>query len=387
MDEGGTKEALTLSLAELRLHGFRNHCDTVLRVAPYSVVLTGQNGAGKTNILEAISFLTPGRGLRSAALRDVQNTQALRGQGWAVAAQVRGFSGDVMLGTGVVCAPDGSVQDKRIVKIDGELQKNQHVLSQYLACVWVTPAMGTMFIEGASVRRRFFDRLVYGFDAEHAGRMHAYEHVVRQRNRLLIEDNVDAVWLDSVEAKLAGYAVSIAAARLSAMELLRQAMVQSAGVFPHADVCMIGDMENRLAEGMSALDAENALRGMLVASRRSDARAGRTSHGAHKTLFQVYFVEKKCEAEQCSTGEQKALLMSVVMAHARARARWYGCAPLLLLDEVVAHLDIARRKALFDELELLGAQAWMTGTDAADFSAAAERVQRFGVRDGLVLAC
>ena len=374
----------SISLAHVRLHHFRNYQQLSLDVDASSVVLTGANGAGKTNILEAISFLSPGKGLRSASLSSVQCADVAVCSGWAVSADVRGACGVTQVGTGVVgIASDGV--EKRIIKIDGELQKSQHVLTQHFACVWVTPAMGTMFIEGAGIRRRFFDRLVYSFDAEHAGHVHAYEHVVRQRNKLLLDERSDKIWLDSVESKLAGYAVAIAAARLATLDYLRQAMQEGSGAFPYADVALVGDTEALLAEGMSALDAEGALRAMLATARRVDARSGRTSRGAHKTELVVCFAEKQREASSCSTGEQKALLMSIVLAHARARARWHGCAPVLLLDEVVAHLDVARRKALFDELEFLGAQAWMTGTDAADFSAAGERVQRFDVRDGGVM--
>lgn len=382
-----------VSLASLRLHQFRSYPQLTLEIGAGSVVLTGANGAGKTNILEAISFLTPGKGLRSAALTQVQHRGAdgadvlSSSSGWAVAAQVRSAAGVTAVGTGVIASAQPQATEKRIVKIDGEIQKNQHVLTQHLACVWVTPAMGSMFIEGAGVRRRFFDRLVYSFDVEHAGRVHAYEHVVRQRNKLLADGTVDKVWLESVEAKLAGYAVSIAAARLSVLDVLRDAMTQGSGVFPCAQVACEGDAEHLLMQGLSALDAESRLRALLAAARGKDMRTGRTSCGAHKTEIQVYFVEKNQEASQCSTGEQKALLMSIVLAHARARARWHGCAPVLLLDEVVAHLDSARRKALFDELELLGAQAWMTGTDAADFSAAGERVQRLVVQQGEVCLC
>jgi DNA replication and repair protein RecF len=367
----------------LQLHHFRNYQHLSLHVEAGSVVLTGANGAGKTNILEAISFLTPGKGLRSASLAQVQSTQSHHPAGWAISAQIRGIGGMTQIGTGVQ-GTSLDMSEKRIVKIDGELQKSQHVLTQFIACVWVTPAMGSMFSEGAGVRRRFFDRLVYSFDAEHASRVHAYEHVVRQRNQLLLDETSDKIWLESVESKLAGYAVAIAAARLMTLEHLRHAMAQGSGAFPYADVALVGDAEALLAEGMSALDAEGALRAMLAAARRGDTRSGRTSRGAHKTELVVCFAQKQCEAASCSTGEQKALLMSLVMAHARARAQWHGCAPVLLLDEVVAHLDVSRRKALFDELELLGAQAWMTGTDAADFSAASEHVQRFDVKDGCV---
>lgn len=372
----------SISLASLQLHQFRNYAQMRVEVAPSCVVLTGANGAGKTNILEAISLLTPGRGLRNATMQEVANGG--RGGAWAVSALVRSGDDEVQLGTGVQADAQAEGAEKRIIKIDGEVKKNQHVLTMYFSCVWVTPAMGTMFSEGAGVRRRFLDRLVYSFDADHAQRVHAYEHTMRQRNKLLQEPSADKTWLDVLERKMAGYSTAIGAARLATVQYLHHAMEEASGVFPHAAMRVVGDAETLLQQGESALQVENALAAALGAARRGDARSGRSGHGAHKTELQVVFSEKNCEAALCSTGEQKALLMAMVMAHARARATWHGAAPVLLLDEVVAHLDAARRKALFDELHYLGAQAWMTGTDAADFSAAAGMVQTFDVADGVV---
>jgi DNA replication and repair protein RecF len=372
----------SISIASLALNHFRNYTQLDMEVSPRSVVLTGANGAGKTNILEAISLLAPGRGLRSATMSELAKDGV--GGHWAVSSLVRTKDDEVQLGTGVL--PQMSHLDasseKRIIKIDGELKKNQHILTAYFSCVWVTPAMGTMFIEGAGVRRRFLDRLVYSFDADHAQRVHAYEHTMRQRNKLLQDYNADKTWLDVLERKMAGYATAIAVARIMTMQHLHHAMAEASGAFPHAHLALSGDAESLLMDGMSAVAAESEVAKLLAVSRGVDARKGRSSHGAHKTELAVTFTEKNREAAMCSTGEQKALLMAIVMAHARARALWHGAAPVLLLDEVVAHLDQSRRKALFDELDFLGAQAWMTGTDAADFSAADGLVQCFSVADG-----
>ncbi len=375
----------TISIASLKLNHFRNYAQLDLDVTPRSVVLFGANGAGKTNILEAISMLTPGRGLRSAAMSELAKDGV--GGHWAVASLVRTGGDEIQLGTGIQpqMQTNELSSEKRIIKIDGELKKNQHVLTMYFSCVWVTPAMGTMFIEGAGVRRRFFDRLVYSFDADHAQRVHAYEHAMRQRNKLLQDYKADKTWLGVLERKMASYATAIAAARLVTMQHLHHAMEASSGAFPHAQLALKGDAEDLLLAGASAVEVETSVAQMLGVSRAVDMRSGRSGHGAHKTELVVTFTEKRREAAMCSTGEQKALLMAIVMAHARARALWHGAAPVLLLDEVVAHLDITRRKALFDELDFLGAQAWMTGTDAADFSAADGLVQKYSVADGVVV--
>ncbi len=235
--------------------------------------------------------------------------------------------------------------------------------------------MGHMFLEGNSIRRRFFDRLVYSFDAEHSSHIYSYEHHMRERNKLLSEHNPDAAWLKIIEDKMASYSVAIAASRLSVLEHLSNAMASCSSVFPRADVALLGDVENMLNAGDLAIDVEHKVADILQQSRADDAKRGRAGYGVHKTEMKVLYVDKGLEAEHCSTGEQKSLLISILLAHARAKSNWHGVAPALLLDEVVAHLDINRRKELFSKIEATASQIWMTGTDAADFSALEGDVQ------------
>jgi DNA replication and repair protein RecF len=326
------------------------------------VVLTGENGAGKTNLLEAVSFLSPGRGLRGAKLASI--TRAAGSQPWAVSAVVANTDGQVRLGTGL--SSDG--KDKRLVHVNGAGVKGQQALSRHLGVVWLTPAMDRIFLDGSSSRRRFLDRLVTAFDPDHAGRVAAYEHAHRQRTRLLRDGRQDADWYAALEDTLARYGIAIAAARADLIARLNVALSEAQGPFPGAILSLAGDVD-RWLQDMPALDAEGALRRALAQARSLEAAGA----GPQRSDLEVSFgcpghPSHGLPASMCSTGEQKALLISIVLASARLQTAKRGFPPVLLLDEIAAHLDPARREALFAEILRLRAQAWMTGTDESVFA-------------------
>ena len=376
-------------MRRLTLTDFRCYAALRLDVPDGPVVLAGPNGAGKTNILEALSFLIPGRGLRRARLseaarRDPGADASAPTRAWAVAATVAGPDGETDLGTGLGAAQDGD-GEKRLVHVDGEVQRAQAVLSEHISMQWLTPQMDRLFLDGASARRRFLDRLVFGRDAAHAGRVGGYEQAMRERLRLLTARGpVDDAWVSALEATMAERGVAIAAARLDmAGRLAGQLEAAGDGPFPAADLAVEGEVEAWLAAG-SALDAEDRLKAALKSARGRDGDSGRTAHGPHRSDLYVEYKSRGRPAADCSTGEQKALLISLVLAQARLQAAERGRAPILLLDEVAAHLDADRRAALFAEIEALGLQAWMTGTDLDLFGPLAGRAAFFHVADSRV---
>jgi DNA replication and repair protein RecF len=366
----------------LALNDFRCYREARIEVEPAPVVLTGPNGAGKTNLLEAISFLAPGRGLRRARLGDVDR----RGEAvtpWAVAASLATPRGSVRIGTGREANANGG--ERRVVRIDGAAARSQTALAEHVNLVWLTPQMDRLFLEGASVRRRFFDRLVYGFDPAHAARCAAYEQALRERGKLLREGRADAAWLTALEDTMAQHGVAIAAARRDVAARLDAACAAGVSGFPRARLAISGSVEAWLDE-YPALAAEDELRAQLQASRRQDGESGGAAIGPHRSDLQVRHGATDMAAEQCSTGEQKALLVAILLAHARLQAELRGAAPLMLLDEVAAHLDRERRRALFAEVTALGAQAWLTGTDDELFVELRGTAQFFGVREATVSA-
>jgi DNA replication and repair protein RecF len=350
----------------LTLTHFRNYRAASLTPRGDMVVLVGPNGAGKTNCLEAISFLSPGRGLRRATLEDVADNQ---GDGsWAVSAEVEGALGLSTLGTGID-APRGDVTGSRRCRIDREPVASATAFGDHLRIVWLTPAMDGLFTGAASERRRFFDRLVLAIDAEHSSRVSALERSLRSRNRLLEVRNYDDHWCDAIERETAELAVAVAATRGQTAVRLA-AMLRSRGqasAFPSAEIALDGWMENALLSE-PATSVEDRYRAILKENRVRDAAAGRTLDGPHLTDLQVVYAPKNMPARDASTGEQKALLIGLVLAHATLVAETTGIVPLLLLDEVVAHLDPARRGALHAELRQIGTQVWMTGADPAQFA-------------------
>jgi len=365
------------AITRLTLSDFRCYARLRVDVGREPVVLTGPNGAGKTNVLEALSFLAPGRGLRRAKLTepDRRATDGTSCGPWAVAVMLETSLGTRSIGTG----REGDGGERRSVRIDGRTA-HQKDLSAVLSVVWLAPDMDRLFLEGPSARRRFLDRLVFGFDPEHAGRVAAYEHCLRERSRLLAEGSADPAWLDALEDGMARHGIAIAAARAMVAARLDRAAAEGIGPFPSAAVALTGDVHDWLAE-MPALAAEERLRAALASARSMDAQLGGASAGPHRADLAVRFADKGRPAAECSTGEQKALLLSIILAVARELTVERGQPPLLLLDEVVAHLDGARRAALFDEIAALGAQAWLTGTDDELFAGLRGRAQFFRVLD------
>jgi DNA replication and repair protein RecF len=374
------------SILSLQLQNFRNYEALRVVVEPgQPVVLMGSNGAGKTNILEAISLLTPGRGLRKAKFASMVRQDALpAARNWIISAEVSYHTDSVMLGTSYEAIP--GAQDKRVVKVQGESVRAQADLAHYFSALWLTPQMDQLFNEAKSERRKFLDRLVYTFDASHATRVNGFEHAMRERNRLLSGRYADPAWLTVLEEKIAAQSVAIAVARLQAVERLNAVIRDGEEAFTRPLLELAGDAEARLLEGASALDVEQEMAAQLAAQRPEDVRMGRTRTGAHRSTLLVWHQTHQREAEFCSTGEQKAMLMSIVLGHARARASWYGSAPVLLLDEVVSHLDRTRRQHLFEFIRHLRIQAWMSGTDAVDFSPLAGEALQFRVEENRIVA-
>jgi DNA replication and repair protein RecF len=366
----------------LALTHFRNYGSAGLQAHADMVALVGPNGAGKTNCLEAISFFAPGRGLRRATLEDIAD---IRGDGsWAVSAEVEGALGLTTFGTGIE-PPRGDATTSRRCRIDREPVPSASAFGDHIRMVWLTPAMDGLFMGAASERRRFFDRLVLAIDSEHSSRVSALERALRSRNRLLEVRNFDDHWCEAIEREAAELAVAVAASRgqtavkLAAMLRARGA----ASAFPSAEIALDGWMENALLSE-PALAVEDRYRAVLRDNRVRDAAAGRTLDGPHLTDLHVVYAPKNMPARDASTGEQKALLIGLVLAHATLVAETTGIIPLLLLDEIVAHLDPGRRAALFAELAKLGAQVWLTGADPAAFTELGPAGEIFDVEAGSI---
>ncbi|MCW5696069.1 MAG: DNA replication/repair protein RecF [Bauldia sp.] len=368
-------------LSALGLANFRNYERLSLALDRRPVVLTGPNGAGKTNLLEAVSFLSPGRGLRRARLADV----ARRGGdgSWAVTATLGGAGDDVAIGTGIALGPEGP-EATRQLRLNRTPAESTQALLEHLRVVWLTPAMDGLFTGPASDRRRFLDRLVLAVDPRHGERVNAFERAMRGRNRLLADHTADRSWLTAIEAQMAEHGVAVAAARRECVALLAGAIAETQpdGPFPAARLALEGTLETAL-DGAPASGVEDRYRGALATGRGADRAAGRTLDGPHLSDLAVVHAPKAMEAASCSTGEQKALLIGIVLAHARLVARLSGRTPIVLLDEVAAHLDPERRAALFAILVGLGCQAWMTGTEPAPFTALGDAAQHFAVPEDL----
>ena len=363
------------------LTNFRSYTAVELGVSARPVVLAGPNGAGKTNLLDAISLLSPGRGLRGSKLSEhTRRGPAVPGEAlWAVAASVAQDGETYEIGTGLVIGANGS--ERRQVRLNGAPADSASNLAEIVQMAWLTPAMDRLFTEGASGRRKFLDRLVLGFDAGHAKHAARYDQAMRERARLLANGPRDPAWLDGLEREMAEAGVALALARADAVARLNIVLAErgEAGAFPAAHLALEGDADALIAE-----EGETGLRTRLARMRMRDAESGRTTFGPHLSDLAVRHTAKRAPARECSTGEQKALLISIVLAHARALSQLReGRAPILLLDEIAAHLDAMRRAALFAEILELGAQAWMTGTDIAIFESLRGRADIFEVADSL----
>ena len=369
-----------MPVRRLTLNNFRNYHAASLETGAKTIVLVGPNGAGKTNLIEAISFFAPGRGLRRATLDEVAFSE---GDGsWAVAAEIEGALGLATLGTGIERPLEDGATILRKCRIDREPVGSAAAFADHLRVVWLVPAMDTLFVGAPSERRRFLDRLALAVDAEHGSRVNALERSLRSRNRLLEEARPDTHWLDAVEHETAELAVAVAGQRVETVRRLDGVLASRKGsAFPPAEIALDGWMEKLIPEH-PAIEIEERYRAVLRDNRARDAAAGRTSDGPHLTDLKVTYAHKGIAAADASTGEQKALLIGLVLAHGRLIAEMTGFAPILLLDEIVAHLDPARRAALHVELAQLGGQVWMTGADPALFAEVGDDAMIIDVASG-----
>ena len=372
--------AAPCSVSRLRLNNFRNYARLSLDLSASIVILSGSNGTGKTNLMEAISFLSPGRGLRRARLREVQKADTVDDPngGWAVAATISGPGGPVKISSYLGKTNKG--KDCRLARHDGASAQPAS-LSQLVGVQWLTPQMDRLFLEGPSSRRRFLDRLVLGLDPNHSRRVGAYERNLRERSKLQLDGSCDPAWLSALEVRMAADGVAVAAARKEALARLQQFLVEAPGRFPRPELAVEGRLESWL-DVLPAVEVESRFAVMLADNRRRDCEARSTGEGPHRSDLVVIHAGKNQPAAQCSTGEQKALLISIILANARAEARRRGAAPILLLDEVAAHLDQQRRNALFEEIQDLCGQAWLSGTDRDLFAPLADRAQFVAVNGG-----
>ena len=354
-----------MSVLRLTLTNYRNYRAASLEAGAKTIVLVGPNGAGKTNLIEAISFLAPGRGLRRATLDEVAFSE---GDGsWAVSAEIEGALGLATLGTGIERPLEEGAAPLRKFRIDREPVGSAAAFADHVRVIWLTPAMDSLFTGAPSERRRFLDRLALAVDAEHGSRVNALERALRSRNRLLEDPRPDPHWLDAVEHETAELAVAVAGLRVETVRRLEGVLAsRKHAAFPPAEIALDGWIE-KLVPAHPAGEIEERYRAVLRDNRSRDAAAGRTLDGPHLTDLAVTYAPKAIAAADASTGEQKALLIGLILAHARLIAEMTSVAPVLLLDEVVAHLDPGRRAALHTELGALGGQVWMTGADPALF--------------------
>lgn len=359
-------------LTQLHLTNFRNYSQLSLPLHAPIVVLTGPNGAGKTNILEALSLLTPGRGLRQVKLSQMTNLQSSpspQGLSWVVGCQTLTRGMDHFLATGLEITSTGG--EKRHIKIDHTPARSQAELTNYLGVVWVTPAMGTLFIEGGSQRRKFIDRMVAALDSNHAQRLHRYEHYIRERSTLLRENRGDHTWISQLEKNIAEDGIAIAIARQHMATALEESQGDAMdSPFPKFTASMVGSVDTWCHE-VPAIEAEKNLLQALLISRREDSQGG-ASFGPHKSDLSIVHLAKTLSAELCSTGEQKMLLMALILAFVKVQAHQHQRNVIVLLDDVVAHLDETHRTYLLNELQRYAdgqnsLQIWLSGTSAEEF--------------------
>lgn len=368
------------SLASITITDFRSYERASLRPEGASVFLFGPNGAGKTNLLEAISLFSPGRGLRAASLSEVGRRMPgeTLGRPWAVAAEVSDGEDIARLGVGTEAAG----ASRRAVRLEGETVAPGR-MADLIRPIWLTPAQDRLFLDGAAERRRFFDRLVFAAEPAHAARVTAYDRAMSERNRLLAEEAPDGAWLSALEARMAEAGTLMAEARARTLAAL-QSEIDGRGErpFPQGRLGLSGPWEVLAGEGADVAEVERKLADALSAARTRDAAAGRALTGPHRGDLTVIHAEKDRPAAECSTGEQKALILNLILAQAARLSRAESAPnPILLLDEVAAHLDPLRRAALFDEIEALGLQAFLTGTDQSLFETFAGRALGVRVED------
>ena len=359
-------------LSRLKLDHFRNYQQADLAIHAGQLVILGDNGAGKTNLLEAVSLLAPGRGMRRAKTEhlayrasgfdtscDIADNDDADRLDWAVAATLENEDGNVQIGTGV---PPSAKQGNRIMRLEG-MTVSQADLGSHLTVSWLTPQMDGIFLDSPAARRRFLDRLVIAFDPAHIGRISRYEKALRQRAHLLTEQRGDDSWFSALESVLAETAVAVTAARQSLIKALNREAAGGWFGFPGAELLLSGDTENWLSD-MPALAVEDQL---MLAARTARLNGDLAMPGPHASEFQALHLASQMPANRASTGQQKAMLIAVILAHARLQDRRLGRVPVMLFDDVAAHLDAKRRGALFDAIKSLGGQCWYTGTDEGQF--------------------
>lgn len=363
-----------VAVRQVALHDFRCHRRLKLALHPGAVVLVGANGSGKTSVLEALSLLTPGRGLLRSRLADMRRRQPPENvaSAWSVSARLEVPGGPMDIVTAFEAGDAG--RDRRHVSIDGQPARGRAALAVAFGALWLTPEMDRLFTEAPSARRRFLDRLVWGIDPAHVARVSAYQRAMQQRSALLRQPAADAAWLSALEETMAGLAIAVAVARRQAAEALSQLALASLGWLPRILVGVSGTVEQWLDE-VPALEGEERLRGALLRARAVDAETGGAAVGPHRSDLIVVHGESGRRAQDCSTGEQKMLLIATVLAAAELQKRERGAAPLLLLDDVVAHLDARHREAVFASIDDLAAQAWYAGCDRAAFAPLEGRAQ------------
>jgi DNA replication and repair protein RecF len=375
-----TRPLPLIAVTRVMLADFRSYRTLDLALSGRHVVLTGENGAGKTNLLEAISLLSPGRGFRRARLDEMTRQGAER---WTVSTALAEQGEVTRIGSFLDTGEEG--ERSRRIRVDGTPLKSADELTDHVSLLWLTPAQDGLFTGPASDRRRFLDRLVLALDHGHGARMSAFERAMRGRNRLLEDDRWDVAWLSAIETQMAELAVAVAAARVEAVACLARLIAETrddASPFPHAVLALEGTMEAEIAGGRHCAEVEDGYRASLAETRGRDKAAGRTLDGPHRSDLKVEHGPKAMPADLSSTGEQKALLIGLLMAQARLVTRMAGRPPLLLLDEIAAHLDSRRRAALFQLLDEIGGQCWMTGTDAGAFEAISDAADMVDVSAG-----
>ncbi|MEQ1753977.1 MAG: DNA replication/repair protein RecF [Micropepsaceae bacterium] len=374
-----------VAVTRLMLTNFRSYGMLDVRTDGSHVVLVGPNGAGKTNVLEALSMFAPGRGLRGARLSELSRSipGGSNDRPWAISATLSSGHDETQIGVGYLPGNQETGVPKRTVRRDGVPVSNVVQLAEHIRLIWLSPAMDRIFVEGVSERRRFLDRLIASFDPLHARRWSQFETAMRERIGALRANGAKG-WLRALERTMAETGVAVAASRLTGVQQLVRAMdEQGSSNFPRANLALAGFIENALGS-RPAVDIEDEFTDRLEQTRDRDFESGRTSIGPHATDFLVSHREKGRTADMCSTGEQKALLIRLMLACASLPAPGAPDRPVLLLDEVAAHLDDMRRRALFDEIEGLQVQAWMTGTDAVAFAGLEGRAQFRRVADGQI---